>query len=583
MDIDKIETLICKTRSDFLRGKKYRRFLLMALLTISILTLILTGCVQPKKDPTNDNAKKKTDIPLNTAQIKRNVKADKITVRQDQQATLDQEYRRAAKDEKYTLDAPFVKQNPYKTSPLTALVIFHTTTPAQITYTVAGKDPQISITNTVHGGSSTVHQVPIVGLYPNYENHVTIRVRYEDGTSVTKVLTLKTGEMPANLRLAKVSVKNKDTAQMNFSTNKLNLMNRTTQEPFALDSNGEVRWYSTLYNQHVFSPWSRGHIMMLTKKNNQAQVYNSLIETDVLGRVYNEYQFDPKNKRTLIHHDIEELPNHNILATVSDGSVYGEDTLAEISHKTGKVVKVIDMKRVLPKSMWTSYKANKKAVSDGSATPKYDWLHMNSVRYLPKEKAVLLSNRNQDLTLKMDYQTSQIKWLYSGKKKADWPKKYRPFVLTPAKGTKITGGQHGLTELENESNDPNLENVLLYDNNTAVTNGDRQNSKRYSNAVQYQIDQKNKTIKQVWAYGRQLGQSNFTNIIGYAQRLENGNTLITFGHKHDGKESNIIEVKPDGTQVSNVTFQHYGQKGYVYRAYQIPFYAADYKFDVKSK
>ncbi|MCQ5003080.1 aryl-sulfate sulfotransferase, partial [Escherichia coli] len=98
----------------------------------------------------------------------------------------------------------------------------------------------------------------------------------------------------------------------------------------------------------------------------------------------------------------------------------------------------------------------------------------------------------------------------------------------PTKGTTITGGQHDLTLLSSKNGKLK---VLLYDNNIDVTNGNAKTSGKYSQAVQYTIDTKKKTIKQTWSYGKSLGKDNFTRVIGSAQRLSNGNTLIDFGYK----------------------------------------------------
>ncbi|MFT8609091.1 MAG: aryl-sulfate sulfotransferase, partial [Liquorilactobacillus nagelii] len=273
---------------------------------------------------------------------------------------------------------------------------------------------------------------------------------------------------------------------------------------------------------------------------------------------------------TLIHHDLTRLPNGNILATVSDGSSrYKEDTLAEISYKTGKVVKVIDFKRLLPKSMWKSFTKG----DDG----KMDWFHQNSVDYDKTDHSILVSSRNQDLIMKLDYRTNQIKWIYSGKKSSTWPQKYRKYLLKKTKGTTTTGGQHGLYLLSHKNG---KETIILYNNNVSVTNGDKKNSGKYSEGVIYQINDKQKTIKQTWSYGKQLGKKNFTVVIGFAQKLANGNVLLDFGYKNNGKESNIIEVNSQGQQVWNATVKNASIKAYVYRAYRLEFYPTSYVFDV---
>lgn len=546
-----------------------RRRKLALLGLIPLVILLLVGCANKATD--------NSEI-LSTAQIKKNIGSKLITTREDSQKKLTEKYQKITKKSSYTWENPYVKVNPYKDSPLTALVIFQTTKEAKVSYTVEGKTDKTSITNSVKGYQK-VHQIPIAGLYADTNNTVTMTITYKDGTTDSKTLTLKTTELPKYVKNAKVEVTKNDKDKMDIGQNKLTLINRTTKEPFAIDADGNVRWYSTNYSQHTIEQTDNGHFLILTKKNVDSMVYNDLIETDVLGRVYKEYSFNSKVKSndsnnakdemTVIHHDLLELPNKDILATVNDGSKYKEDVMVQISHKTGKVVKVIDLKKLLPSSMYKNYKAG----TDG----KIDWFHQNAVDYDKTDNTIMISGRNQDMTMKLDYKTNKIIWIYSGKKKSSWPKKYRSKILTPTKGTSITGGQHGLYQLDKTADG---EDIILYDNNIDVTNGDKKTSGKYSQAVQYHINLNNMTIDQTWAYGKSLGKANFTNIIGYAERESNGNTLIDFGFKDQGKESNIIEVDADGNQVFNVTIKNAASKAYVYRAYRLEFYPSGYTFDV---
>ncbi|MFB9768460.1 aryl-sulfate sulfotransferase [Lactiplantibacillus modestisalitolerans] len=526
---------------------------------------------------------------LSTNQIKKNLDVQLLTTREKKQKTLTATYKAAAQNKQYTFTNPYVKVNPYKTSPLSALAIYTTNQPVKVSYTVAGKTDKTDITNAVKGGYTKVHQVPIVGLYANYNNTVKITQTTKDGRTSTKTITIKTGALPKYVQNATVSVKNVNKSKMNLGDNELTVLNRTTKQPLAVDADGEVRWYSTNYSQHMIEQWSNGHIMILSKRDVNSDVYNDLLETDYLGRIYREYGFSADTsssdsssvskaaakanpETTVIHHDLIELPNHNLLATVSDGSKYKEDTMIEVNYRTGKIVKVIDMKKILPKSMWKTYKKG----ADG----KRDWLHQNAVDYDKNDGSIVISSRNQDMIMKLDYKTKQIKWIYSGKKKSSWPKAYRKYLLTPAKGTTITGGQHGLYLLNNGgSNQASSEDFLLYDNNIAVTNGNQKTSGKYSQAVQYHVDSDKMTIKETWAYGKSLGKANFTQVIGYAEKQANGNVLIDFGYKNSGQESNIIEVTPSGEQVFNLTMKNASAKAYVYRAYRVPFYSSAYRFD----
>lgn len=486
-------------------------------------------------------------------------------------------YAKIVKSTTRTLDNAYVKVNPYGTSPLTALMIFKTDQAAKVTYTVVGKTDNTSITNTVKGYKTT-HQVPIVGLYANYSNQVQVTLTYKDGTTEQKMFTIKTGKLPKNLRQTKITVSKSNKSKMQIGNNELTYINKTSEEPFAVDADGNIRWYSTLYSRHTFVQLSNGHLLIQNRTNGNKGSYNVLSETDYLGRIYRRYRFSDKLGKssleqyiTAVHHDALELPNHNLLVTISGGDKYAEDVIAEIDYKTGKTVKVIDFKKLLPSSMYRNYS------STTTKGGKIDWLHMNSLYYDQKTGNLLVSARNQDITMSINYKSGKINWIYSGKKKSSWPKKYRSKLLTPAKGTTITGGQHDLTLLSSKNGKLK---VLLYDNNIDVTNGNAKTSGKYSQAVQYTIDTKKKTIKQTWSYGKSLGKDNFTRVIGSAQRLSNGNTLIDFGYKHDGSQSNIIEVDKNNNQVFNLTISSSKtDRTYVYRAYRVKFTPSNFVFD----
>lgn len=559
--------------------RKHKRLWALAVASLAVLTVGLAGCTTTKTKSTASYKIKNNKVSLTTAQIKKNLDIKVLTTRQDKQKSLTATYKAAAENSKYTFYDPYVKINPYESSPLSALVIFTTDEDVKVSYTVVGKTDHTSITNTVKGGYTKTHQVPVVGLYADTNNTVKITETTKNGKTTTKTLKMQTGALPKYVKNATITTKNVKKSKMNIGKNKLTIMNRTTKQPFAIDADGNVRWYDTNYSQHTIEQWSNGHIMMLSKKDVDSDVYDDLIETDYLGRVYKEYGFaattssseQGDTETTVIHHDLVELPNHNFLATVNDGSKYKEDTMVEVNYKTGKIVKVIDMKKLLPKSMWTSYKKG----TDG----KIDWLHQNAVDYDKNDKSIVISSRNQDMIMKLDYKTNHIKWIYSGKKKSTWPKAYRKYLLTPTKGTTITGGQHGLYLLNNGGSNANSENFMLYDNNINVTNGNKETSGKYSQAVQYHVDAKKMTIKQTWAYGKSLGKANFTQVIGYAEKQSNGNVLIDFGYKDNGNESNVIEVTKSGEQVFNATMKSAADKAYAYRAYRVPFYNSSYQFD----
>ena len=93
-------------------------------------------------------------------------------------------------------------------------------------------------------------------------------------------------------------------------------------------------------------------------------------------------------------------------------------------------------------------------------------------------------------------------------------------------------------------------NVILFDNGYLRNFNFDVN---YSRAVEYQIDEQNRTVEQIWQYGKERGKEFFSMLISDVDYLYNSkNILITSGFiAHNGK---IVEVNyPEGTEVFEVT------------------------------
>ncbi|ANK58952.1 aryl-sulfate sulfotransferase [Loigolactobacillus backii] len=520
---------------------------------------------------------------ISAKKISANLNSSLITTRQKRQAQATKKYQQKLNSGNYTENNMYVKINPYQTSPLTALVEFQTKTASQVSLRVVGKSAKTSI-KTTYSGYQHKHQLSILGLYADYNNTVVVTLKQKNGQITHKTLRLKTAKLPAALAAIKINVKTANKQKMVIGQDKLTFIVRTTKQPFGIDADGNIRWYSTNYSQHVFKELQNGHLMYLAKKNNSAKVYNEMLETDFIGRVYKEYHFSSEAKSsnsenldddvTVVHHDAIELPNRDLLMTVSDGgSKYIEDTIVQVSHKTGKITKVIDMKKILPAKMWRKFTSEKR--NNG----KVDWLHMNSLYYDKSDNSLVISSRHQDLVLKMNYKTNRIKWLFSGKKKSSWPVSYRNKVLTVKGKITYPGGQHAAILLPDQNNQQ-LKDLIIFNNNIAITNGPKKTSEKYSEGVQYAINKKTKTIRQTWSYGKSLGKQNFSQIIGSDRYLSATNRLLCFGFLNGGDRSDIIEVnKKTNQQVFNVQLNNLGTKGYTYRSERFSLYPNNHKIN----
>ncbi|MCC6118808.1 aryl-sulfate sulfotransferase [Lactiplantibacillus plantarum] len=528
---------------------------------------------------------------INTRLVKTEIKTQS-----SETATL----KKAVANKNYTVNNMYTKVNPYGVSPLSAKVIFQTSKAAKVSYTVVGKSSKTSISNTVNK-YTTSHDLTVLGLYANTNNQVKIKVTYKDGTSTTKTIRLKTAKLPSALTDFKINVKkaNKQKMVLGTGNSKLTFMVRTTISgskqsknlSFGMDADGNIRWYTTRPTSHIFKQLNNGHLLIWTKSNAKNSYFDELVEMDYTGKVYKTYKFNhkawgkakgsKKQNHNQVHHDVTELPNGDLIATVSDGGrTYVEDTMIVISHKTGKITKVINMKNILPAKFYTKYNATKSSKYMG----KKDWFHQNSVYYDKTDKSLIISSRNQNLVMKIDYKTEKIKWILSGKKTSAWPKSYRKYLLKASSKIAWPGGQHAAIVDPSTLGKKNSLNVMIFNNNVAVGTTKKSladSSGKYSEGVEYHINEKTKTISQVGSYGKSLGKKNFANIIGSNRYLSASNRLIDFGWLNNGKSANIIEYDlKSKQQVFNVELTGLPSGGYVYRAERFSLYPTKHTYGI---
>lgn len=500
---------------------------------------------------------------------------------QEMQSEKEKKYQNLLKSGEYTEDNIYVQLDPYDASPLSALLLFQTEDAMTVDISVAGKDEATTVKNSFDD-YETDHSIPILGLYPDTENEVTVTLTDESGNSMEKTVTIKTGTLAKSI--ANIEVKEADTTKMELGDSELTFVVPSTKRAYAFDANGDVRWYSTRYNSHIFKELTNGNLLYLTKESNDADTYNVLLETDYLGKIYHRYDFSSSSaandtgksegEMTVIHHDGNELPSGNFLLTVNDGSNYIEDTMIELNRETGEIEKTIDLKDILPEAFYEDYDSTSR--EDG----KVDWFHQNSVEYDEADNSIIISGRHQDTIMKIDYDTSEIKWIMGDS--SGWPENYQKYFLNGE--VKASGGQHAAIVLPDQDDNDETTDILYYDNNISVTRGDEETSEKYSEARQVRINDAEMTIEEVWTFGEELGEDYYTKIIGSARYLSNtGNRLVNFGYRDEGQTSSIMEVTEEGETVLNVDLTDFSTSAWAYRAERFSLYNEDWAYQMNEK
>jgi len=155
-----------------------------------------------------------------------------------------------------------------------------------------------------------------------------------------------------------------------------------------------------------------------------------------------------------------------------------------------------------------------------------DYIHMNSIA-VDYDGHLLISSRHLSECTKINRQSGDIIWRLGGKNNQF------DFINDPDQ----ISSQHDFRPVPDKPG-----HYTLFDNGT-------QKDPKYSRAVEFKLDTVNMLAEKVWEY-RQL-PDRYSRLMGNAQRLPNGNTLINWG---DPTLPKITEVTEDSIVVYEADF-----------------------------
>nr|WP_287410666.1 aryl-sulfate sulfotransferase [Pseudodesulfovibrio sp.] len=222
-----------------------------------------------------------------------------------------------------------------------------------------------------------------------------------------------------------------------------------------------------------------------------------------------------------------------------------------------------------------------------------DWIHVNAASYLGPNKwydedpktysmfnpdNIIISNRQTNTSCIIDKKTGKLVWQIGPYyyKDSVWEFNGKKYKKAYKKLGQIIGQHH--THMIPKGL-PGEGNIMVYDNGGYAGYGPRNpgapygwsNARRdYSRVIEFDP----RTLKIVWEHSaKQMGMRNkyqfYSDYVSSAQRLPNGNTMIT-----NGAVGQFQEVTPDHEIVWEYISPYYTKKGnynLVYRAMRVPY------------
>ncbi|ASM35810.1 arylsulfotransferase [Campylobacter sputorum subsp. bubulus] len=396
-------------------------------------------------------------------------------------------------------------------------------------------------------------------------------------------------------------------------------------EPYnwIIDANGDVRWY--MKADEIRDPsniYKKGNMMGFSQTKDGALLFGMgqrYMKYDLMGREIFDRRL-PLSYVDFSHH-IEQTPKGTYIMRVASADQKRKDgknvrsvrdVIIEVDE-SGKVVDEWKIYDILDPYRDTNILAldqgavclnvdaskaghtlDKEALEDNSM-PFGDvagvgvgrnWAHINSVNYDASDDSIILSVRHQSAVVKIG-RDKKVKWILGAAK--GWNDKFKKYLLQPvdSKGKKIVcedegskcpgyenekGGfdwtwtQHTAYVVPEKSKKGML-TVTVFDNGDS--RGNEQPalaSMKYSRAVEYVVDEKNMTVKQVWEYGKDRGFDWYSPITSVVEYQPNRNTMFIYSATAGlgkfllgtGNTEPILNEIEDGTQNVKVEIRFTG-------------------------
>lgn len=421
-----------------------------------------------------------------------------------------------------------VQLNPSGYAPLSALIRLETKEEVWVRLKVLGRDGVLSDVLQDFPEPGDQLSIPVHGLYAGWENTVELTFFDTAGSNLgTQAYRIRTQQPLGALPLITIQEARRDAMAEGMTLVSYFGHNGAMfpQRPFIFDSFGKIRWYldyslhpelSSLFYDDGVERLANGNFYFGSGGSGfGANAANRIYEIDLFGNVVNSWAMPGYG----FHHEVFEKPNGNFLVTVNKlGAATIEDHIIEIDRDTKQILREWDLNQSLQnnRTAWT--------------TDSQDWFHANAILFDETDGTIIVSGRTQGV-VKLTEENQPV-WIlapHRGWGQAGNGQDLQPYLLQPldASGQPIADG----TVLEGTTNHPDFEwpwyphapermpngDLLVFDN------GDTRNYTGfdlYSRAVAYRIDESDKSIQQLWQYGKDRGLETYSRIVSDVDFLE---------------------------------------------------------------
>ena len=333
-----------------------------------------------------------------------------------------------------------------------------------------------------------------------------------------------------------------------------------------LDQAGEVTWYYRVDSRiSDFEKVANGNLIFVTADFR-------MIEIDWLGNTVNQWYAAnrpegpaagiPVDTQTF-HHEIDELPNGNIIVLSSEWKEvdnyytdeYDENAPRQRQKVMGDVI--VEFERDTGEVVWEwrafdhmdpfriGYETFSNYWIRRGFPDTLDWSHANNLLYDESDDSIIINFRYQAAAMKIDRASREIRWIFG--EPSGWGD-LSDKVLQPDGEFDWPYHQHSPNPTPNGT-------LLIYNNGNYEArpfNPPSPVTETYSRAVEYEIDEENMRVRQLWQ-SEQAGPDSVVSIaMGDVDWLsETENILVAYGAILDPETLDQVDWRADSRLLFN--------------------------------
>ncbi len=363
----------------------------------------------------------------------------------------------------------------------------------------------------------------VFGLYADYENLVSIELRYADGIVSSSEFSIITRAFQSESPLPEITVNHiEPLVPLSFI-----LIRSLPESPIIIDVDGETRWQAPNVGASTRAAYFDGaeFFVGLAFSNGLYRMsWNGESEAYTIG----------DDRYGSSHHNIEK-GKVGLLNTITfiDGNIDRPESVLIEMEKTGEIIKHWDFDQIL-----SDYIVSNGEDPSGLVQNGVDWFHMNSAIYDASDDSIIVSSR-ENFVIKVDYNTGNIKWILGNQDKlwySNFPNSLQQVALQVTGNAPI--GQHSLSVTADGRR------LMLFNNGLGhVILPDIGDSRTFSSVSIYEIDTVLGTAHEVWSFDKQ--QEIYSNVCSSAYRTIQGDILINYATSEFRQVARLLVVNDD--------------------------------------